>query len=58
MMPIKMAPPPIIGKVPDELSGDYKIEPASDYRSDAYITIKQDRPYPMTVLKISAEVAM
>lgn len=58
MMPIKMAPPAIIGRVPNELSGDYKIEPASDYRPNAYITIKQDRPYPMTVLKISAEVAM
>lgn len=58
MMPIKMAPPPIIGGVPEELSGDYKVEPASGYEPNAYITIKQDKPYPMTVLKLCAEVAI
>lgn len=58
MMPIKMQAPVLIGGVPPLYSGDYRIEPGADYQEQATITVKQDRPYPLTCLTMSAEVAM
>ena len=39
-------------------SADIRVEPYSEYEPEASITVKQDKPFPLTVLALMAEIEM
>lgn len=44
---------------PDELNtADIRVKPYSEYEAEACLTIKQDKPFPLTVLALMAEIEM
>lgn len=58
MAKIDMRRPEYIGGPALMYNEDYKTEPMAGYGDEAHIDVRQNQPYPITVLSIVAEVAM
>jgi hypothetical protein len=46
----------LMDSAPPVQSGDFKLDWPSGYETDGYVTIRQDQPFPMTVVSIMPEL--